>query len=99
MPLLCIISNQWLLTRRLNEEVALKTNVTLQLAALLIPGKDLLDSIATRNDRRMLPDSIAWRAHQRVEAGLALESANPYLIVLFLVLLLIERIVAYKRNQ
>ncbi len=92
-------SNQWLLTRRLNEEVALKTNVTLQLAALLIPGKDLLDSIATRNDRRMLPDSIAWSAHQRVEAGLALESANPYLIVLFLVLLLIERIVAYKRNQ
>jgi hypothetical protein len=94
-------SNYWILTQRVNEEVALQENLTLKLASLLISRKKS-ESKANLEDRRMISDSIAWAAVQtdnkNIEAAVVSEP-NPYLIVLLLILLFIERVVAYKRNQ
>lgn len=94
-------ATHWIISKRLNEEVALQENFTLKLASLLLPKAEL-EKKAKTNDRRMVSDSVAWEAASGVSepATSALSSsANPYLIVLLLVLLLVERMVAYKRNQ
>ena len=97
-----IKSNNWTITKRLNEEVALKENLTVKLALILIPHKQL-ESKATKQDRRMVSDSIVWTTtkadNKSVSAGVITDTANPYLILLFLGLLFVERSVAYKRNQ
>lgn len=92
--------DQWTIARRLNEEVALNENLTLNLASLLI-AKEKLQDRANSNDRRMISDSIVWGAVQResIKAGIDAQPANPYLILLLLALLIAERSVAYKRNQ
>lgn len=94
--------NQWIITQRLNEEVALQENVTLKLASLLIPREELQKK-ADSKDRRMISDSIAWASAQTDNKntidGIVSENVNPYLIVFLLFLLFIERFVAYKRNQ
>jgi hypothetical protein len=94
-------SNQWIITQRLNEEVALRENLTLKLASLLIP-QDELRMKADSKDRRMIPDSSAWvvaRDKENVKVGAVSGTAHPYLIVFLVILLFIERVVAYKRNQ
>lgn len=94
-------ANHWIISRRLNEEVALQENLTLKLASLLLPKVEL-EKKAKANDRRMVSDSVAWAAtsgdFKTVVSALP-NSANHYLIVLLMVLLLVERMVAYKRNQ
>ena len=94
-------NNQWIITQRVNEEVALQENLTLKLAALLIPSEEM-EMKANTKDRRMISDSSAWATVQTdnktIEAALVSEP-NPYLIVIFLLVLFIERVVAYKRNQ
>ncbi len=94
-------ASHWIISKRLNEEVALQENLTLKLASLLLPKAEL-EKKAEANDRRMISDSLAWAATQGDSKALAStlpDSANPYLILLFLVLLFVERSVAYKRNQ
>jgi len=93
--------NQWTITKRLNQEVALHHNLTMQLAVLLLLDKDLDEKLST-NDRRMLSDSSAWSRSgggNEIQASVQTVSADKYLIILLLVLLFIERILAYKRNQ
>jgi hypothetical protein len=93
--------NQWVITKRLNQEVALQNNLTTQLATLLLPQENLQEKI-TSNDRRMVSDSLAW-SHQedakKIQASIHQEHADRYLIILLITLLIIERIIAYKRNQ
>ena len=94
-------ASHWIISKRLNEEVALQENLTLKFASLILPKAEL-EKKAKANDRRMISDSLAWAATQGDSKALAStlpDSANPYLIVLLMVLLLVERIVAYKRNQ
>ena len=95
--------NQWIVTQRLNEEVALKHNMTLALASLIVPDRSRLEEIASKKDRRVLPDQIAWAPlplnESTREAGIGMASANPHLLVILLFVLLIERIISYKRNQ
>ena len=94
-------ATHWIISKRLNEEVALQENLTLKLASLLLPKAEL-EKKAKANDRRMISDSLAWAATQGDSKALAStlpDSANPYLILLFLVLLFVERVVAYNRNQ
>ena len=94
--------NQWILTKPLAEEVALKENLTLAMAVLLMPGRESLESISSSNDRRAIPDSIAWSYQEEVkssQAGITPESGNAYLLLLFFIVLFTERIIAYNRNQ
>ncbi len=93
--------NRWVITKKLNQEVALQKNLTLQLAELLVP-KEQLQNIAKVNDRRMMPDAMAWTPQSnktKIEASVFHEPADRYLVIVLLILLLTERIIAYKRNQ
>ncbi len=94
--------NEWIITKRLNDDAALNQNLTLKLASLLIPTKEL-QRVADSKDRRMLPDSIAWSVNVANNENIVHSSipqpANPYLILLLLALLFVERMIAYQRNQ
>ena len=74
--------------------------LTLKLASLLLP-KEKLQMKADSNDRRMMTDAVAWSTQPENKNAAALLStqANPYLIAALLLLLLVERMIAYKRNQ
>jgi len=93
--------NQWILTKRLNQEVALHDNLTVQLATLLLAEENLEDKINI-NDRRMVSDSLAWgntKSGKEIQSSIQYEPVDKYLIVLLLALLVIERVIAYQRNQ
>jgi hypothetical protein len=93
--------NRWVLTKRLNEEIALTQNLTLQLATIILPSEKLWDT-SSQKDNRMLPDSVAWNKNITDEEKLAtlpIQSASSYLIALLLLILLLERVIAYQRNQ
>jgi hypothetical protein len=90
---------QWIFTKRLNEEVALGENLTLQMASLWLPAKNE-QAIAATNDQRVLSDSIAWpQPPHEIEAATQKAAADQYLIIALLILLLTERVIAYRRNQ
>lgn len=90
---------RWNLTKRLNEEVALDKSLTLQLANLIIPSKKLLEIVRVK-DVRTMPDSIAWSADKdQASVGAVTSEANRILIICLVVLLIIERVTAYQRNQ
>ena len=96
-----IDSNEWVITKKLNQEIALRDNLTVQLATLLLTEENLQDKISA-NDQRMVSDSLAWgntNNEKRLQASIQYESADRYLIVLLLVLLVMERILAYQKNQ
>jgi hypothetical protein len=95
-----VSENQWELTRRLTIERAREENFTLQLATLLTDEREKWSQIA-HHDRRTLPDSILFAGKSvpaKVEAGVV-PPLNKYLIFLLILILLIERGVAYHRNQ
>jgi hypothetical protein len=94
-------TSQWIITKRLNQEVALRNNLTMQLATLLLAEENLEDKISI-NDQRIVSDSIAWgnaNGGKKTQASIQQEPADRYLVVLLLTLLVIERILAYQRNQ
>jgi hypothetical protein len=89
----------WYLTKRLNEEVALDQNLTIELAHLIIPSVKQQE-ITQVNDRRMMPESTAWSSEiQLASTGAPASDASRFLILCLIVLLLSERIMAYRRNQ
>jgi hypothetical protein len=93
--------NQWTITKRLNQEVALHDNLTVQLATLLLTEEKVEGKINVI-DRRMVSDSLAWSNNEgdkEIQASIQHVSADNYLIGLLLVLLIIERVIAYQRNQ
>jgi hypothetical protein len=100
--LLTLSSKGWLLTKRLDQEIAINKNLALQLASILLPEEDAQQR-ANERDRRALPEKQLWssaslqRRNTLVLTGTA--SAMPYLAGLVLLVLFIERIIAFKRNQ
>jgi len=95
-----VSENHWELSQRLTIETAREGNLTLRLATLLIDEKVKWSQIA-EHDRRTLPDSILFAGKSqptKVEAGVV-PPVNKYLILLLILILLIERLVAYHRNQ
>ncbi|CAN5590349.1 hypothetical protein BH10BAC4_BH10BAC4_24750 [soil metagenome] len=92
---------KWLITKRLTPDVALHESLTLLIAHLLVPGREALEQIADSKDRRMISDSIAWTASSEYEniAPYTTAPKNSSLILLFLAILVVERFVAYSRNQ
>jgi hypothetical protein len=95
-----VSQNHWELTKRITIETAREGNLTLRLATLLIDERVKWSQIA-HHDRRTLPESILFAGKSRptkVEAGVV-PPVNKYLILLLIIILLIERLVAYHRNQ
>lgn len=94
-------SNHWVITKRLNEEAALGDHFVVTLGTLLLSNpKDW--EVASLNDKRMLADESLWSDGESTDAkdsSLVVQSADSYLIIIFLITLLIERILAYYRNQ
>lgn len=94
-------ASRWKITKRLNEEVALNESLTVKLASLLF-SSDKDWKIASQHDKRMLLDESVWSRSDSDEisnASLQVQSADSYLLIIFLFTLLIERILAYYRNQ
>ncbi|NOS91783.1 MAG: hypothetical protein HOP30_07660 [Cyclobacteriaceae bacterium] len=95
-----VSSNQWALTKRLSISTMEEANFTLQLASILIPEKDKWKSTRL-HDRRSMPDSFlqssvlsASTANRIIE-----NHFNYYLFILLLVVFMIERWIAYRKNQ
>jgi Aerotolerance regulator N-terminal len=97
-----ITKNQWAFTKRLTIEIARKENLTLQLASLFVNEKEKWNRISDK-DRRVISDSLLFsnKKYESVEAKVSLTSPaiNQPLLLLFLLILLAERLIAYKRNQ
>jgi hypothetical protein len=91
--------NDWHLTKRLNEEIALDENLTLRLAELIVPSSRIKE-IARKNDRRAMPDSLAWSSSKNVvKPAKNTSSADSSLVICLIALLLAERIIAYRKLQ
>jgi hypothetical protein len=95
-----VARNHWTINKRLSVDVARQENLTLQLATLLGNEKERWNRIA-HHDRRVLPDSILLSGSQTdtVKGSAFVPPTNKYILLLFLILLVIERVVAYQRNQ
>ncbi|HTH58309.1 MAG TPA: BatA domain-containing protein [Cyclobacteriaceae bacterium] len=92
-------STEWVFTKRLNEEVAIDQNLTIELAHLIVPSRKQHE-IARLNDRRAMPDALIRPALiQSKAANVITSSASSPLIICLVLLLLVERIIAYRRNQ
>ena len=94
-------TNRWIITKRLNQEIAWSESLTVKLASILL----FLESdwrTASQNDRRILPDESVWSkgdSNETSNATALAQSADSYLLTFFLMMLLVERILAYHRNQ
>jgi len=95
--------NQWTITKRLTVETALNENFTPRLAEIILPDQKPLESIADKKDMRMIPDSLAWSDHQipsEVTSALTVNTpVSPWLLTFLFFTLLMERIIAYRKNQ
>jgi Aerotolerance regulator N-terminal len=92
----------WLLTKRLDQEIAIDENLAVQLASILLPD-DEAQQRANELDRRASPEKQLWSSASLQEGNTLVlagtTSAMPYLAGLILLVLLTERIIAFKRNQ
>jgi hypothetical protein len=95
-------ADTWALTSRLNQDIALDGNLTLRLSEVLFPSTEEW-TIANSKDQRIMPEQMMWN-DPTDGVGLSVENASLLplekpLIILMLMLLAIERLVSYKRNQ
>jgi len=92
---------EWLITKRLNEETALEEQLTLNLTSLLF-SNDIAQSRADSLDQTTRPEGSLWSQHsQNRSTGFDQingDKAEPYLLFAIIVLLLSERFMAFKRN-
>lgn len=98
-------ANGWIITRRLNEDLALQEKLPLQLASILFPNKR--DNLrAAQHDQRTLPEKTQWSSETRADTDTSntpqhedQAPASPLLAFAAIAMLVTERVVAYKRNQ
>lgn len=92
----------WVLTKRLNEGIALQENLTVQLARILLP-KEKYKAIARKFDKRVLPEKMMWDTNAsfnpELKANATIAPSDKYILILFLIILLTERLIAFKRHQ
>jgi hypothetical protein len=92
---------QWTITKRLTEDIALRENFTIQLASVLLNNEVVRDAYQ-KNDARALPEHFLKTDRSRRHVAInttSAQSAAPLLIVLLLGLFLLERLVSHYRNQ
>lgn len=92
---------QWQITKRLNEENALKEQLPLSLSDILLK-KDLIQARADSLDQTIQPDELLW-SDVKTSSSLASihtsdSSTDQYLLIAIMALLFMERFIAYKRN-
>jgi hypothetical protein len=94
--------SSWALTKRLNEEVALYGNLTVQLALVLLP-KVKEEVRALVFDKRTLPEKLMWDARtpsiSEFQTSSKGASSEKIIAIIFFMILIIERFLAFKRNQ
>jgi hypothetical protein len=93
-------SETWIVTKRLNEEIALQEKLPWQLANVIL-AKPETDP---KFDRRTQPEITQWSTEtttDRLQAGTPTgqRDPSPLLAFAFMAVLLTERVVAFKRNQ
>jgi hypothetical protein len=95
-------ANQWTINKRLTVDVARHENLSLKLAELMLSDSKLTARL-NQYDACVLPDSVILSGSKKVEsvlkAGIITTSPNKFVLVLFLLLLIAERIIAYARKQ
>jgi len=92
--------NRWFITCKLNEDRAIQLNLTASLAALLTTN-DTLKKVEQDNDQRMLPDQLAWSFTDAAvkNHSSSVKPISSYLFLLFILVLLLERYLSFKRGQ
>lgn len=96
-----VTPNYWKLNNRLNEGVALNAHIAIKLSEILLPVGMLAERVE-ENDRRVLPEQAVWSAAGNVidkKATSVSDNQHVYWMVLILFTLIIERLLALKRNQ
>lgn len=91
----------WILTKHLHEELVVQQHFTLMLASILLNRENELKKLALY-DRQMINDSLIWADQPTTvtsKQAMILHNIDSWLISLFILLLISERIVAYKRKQ
>lgn len=91
----------WTLSKRLTIDNALQEHFTATLANALLQDTTL-EQRATRADQRTIPETFLQASSENLLATkrvIATTSLDKYLIVLIALMLLTERLLAYKRNQ
>lgn len=92
---------QWQITKRLNEETALKEQLTLNLSFLFLKN-DLIQARADSLDQTIHPEELLWSGNESNTASAAIQmmdnESEQYLLVAIIALLILERFLAYKRN-
>ncbi len=96
--------NCWSFTKTLNEENALKYQLPLALAATISSDiKTPLDSTLSINDRRIQSEEVNWshseQAPKHQSVSETTSEASSVIAGILILLLLIERILAFQRNQ
>jgi hypothetical protein len=90
---------EWVLTKRLTIDAVLKENFAVNLASIILPTSN--KTLAANFDQRVMPEKMLWSALK--SRALNLNSNKHidqnYLILLALIILIAERMIAYKRNQ
>jgi hypothetical protein len=90
----------WIITKRLNEELVLKENFTLALATILLENENKNVSVY---DKRVLPEQLTWSSNDNETILTSSISSDDYwikyLVIGILMILVAERWLAYKRNQ
>ena len=92
---------QWQITRRLNEETALKEQLTLNLSFILL-NNDLIQARADSLDQTIHPEELLWSGDESNASTASMRmvdnQSERYLLVAIIALLIIERFLASKRN-
>jgi hypothetical protein len=94
-------NQRWLLTERLNEEVALREHLTVRLAMILKSEKKYEDR-AIVSDRRVLDEKLRWSSLAAKTNEMAPQSDSEiwqYFSIALLLTLAVERLLAFKRDQ
>lgn len=93
---------RWIITKRLNEEVALAEKLPLKLAFTLMSKENTDQTISTR-DRRVQPDKVLWSKKETSNNKKAASTTSGHtaqlLVTLIFISLLAERLIAFRRNQ
>jgi hypothetical protein len=95
-------TSSWALTQRLNEQIALEQNLTIQLG-LILALENKYDETARQKDKRVLDAKLIWdtklSAPQELSQATQTSSSEKYLMTLLILVLFFERWMAFKRRQ
>ena len=92
---------EWLITKRLNEETALTEQLTLNLSSLLLKN-DLTKARADSLNQTTQPEEFLWSQNTRNISAASVrtddDKTDQFLLAAIISILMAERFVAFKRN-